>query len=52
LTEVLLDEDVAKRLSDTKASKEVKFLEKFQNLLLEDPDRAFYGRKQVSHHDS
>merc|ERR1711892_312689 len=47
LTEVLGTEEVARRLGDTKASKEVAALEKFQNLLLEDGDRAFYGRKQV-----
>ena len=47
LQEVLLKDEVAQRLSDTKAAKEVKSLERFQNLLMEDPDRAFYGRSQV-----
>ena len=48
LQEVLLKDEVAQRLSDTKAAKEVKSLERFQNLLMEDPDRAFYGRSQVT----
>lgn len=47
LQEVLLKDEVAQRLSDTKAAKEVKSLERFQNLLMDDPDRAFYGRSQV-----
>ena len=47
LMEVLADESVASRLLDTKAAKETNALEKFQELLMEDPDRAFYGRKQV-----
>ena len=42
-----MKDEVAQRLSDTKAAKEVKSLERFQNLLMEDPDRAFYGRSQV-----
>ena len=47
LIQVLLDEHVAARLSDTKAAKETKALERFQELLLEDGDRAYYGTKQV-----
>jgi len=47
LTEILTDEFVSSKLADTKAAKETKALERFQELLLEDGDRAFYGTKQV-----
>ncbi|XP_028931465.1 protein pelota homolog [Ornithorhynchus anatinus] len=47
LTEVLSDPDVASRLSDTKAAGEVKALDDFYKMLQHEPDRAFYGLKQV-----
>jgi len=46
LMEVLQDPNVARRLEDTKAAKETKAFETFQNTLMEDSDRAFYGTKQ------
>ena len=48
LQEVLADETVKSRLADTKAAKETKALDTFMGLLMEEPDRAFYGRKQVN----
>jgi len=47
LMEVLQDPNVARRLEDTKAAKETKAFDTFQNTLMEDSDRAFYGTKQV-----
>ena len=47
LMEVLQDPGVARRLEDTKAAKETKAFETFQQTLLDDGDRAFYGTKQV-----
>lgn len=47
LKEVLQDPTVAARLADTKALGEVKALDDFYNLLLNDQDRAVYGIKAV-----
>lgn len=43
LTEILQDPAVASKLSDTKASGEVKALDDFYQMLQNDPNRAFYG---------
>jgi len=47
LKEVLSDEAVLKRLSDTKATNEVRTLEEFYTMLGNDQDRAVYGPKHV-----
>ncbi|KAF0973166.1 hypothetical protein FDP41_008373 [Naegleria fowleri] len=47
LKEVLQDESVLKKLSDTKAVKEVKALEEFYNMLSVDQNRAVYGPNHV-----
>uniref|UniRef100_A0A9J8BW26 Protein pelota homolog n=1 Tax=Cyprinus carpio carpio TaxID=630221 RepID=A0A9J8BW26_CYPCA len=47
LKEVLCDPAVTARLSDTKASGEVKALEDFYKMLQQEPDRAFYGLAHV-----
>lgn len=47
LKEVLSDPAVGSRISDTKASGEVKALDNFYNVLQNDPDRAYYGVKHV-----
>ncbi|NP_001088486.1 protein pelota homolog [Xenopus laevis] len=47
LTEVLCDPAVTARLSDTKAACEIKALGDFYKMLQHEPDRAFYGIKQV-----
>lgn len=47
LKEALCDPAVASRLSDTKAAGEVKALDDFYKMLQHEPDRAFYGLKQV-----
>ncbi|KAL9646443.1 hypothetical protein ABK040_006440 [Willaertia magna] len=47
LKEVLADESVLKKLSDTKAANEVKTLEEFYDMLSNDPNRAVYGPKHV-----
>jgi len=47
LKEVLGDPAVQARLSDTKASEEVRSLESFYRMLKDDPARAFYGPKHV-----
>lgn len=47
LKEVLQDPSLAPKLSDTKASAEVKALDDFYQMLMNDPDRAFYGVKHV-----
>lgn len=48
LTEVLQEPAVQSRLADTKFSQEVKALDRFYNMLNNDPARAFYGFKHVS----
>ncbi|KFD52090.1 hypothetical protein M513_07072 [Trichuris suis] len=47
LKEVLADPQVSNRLMDTKATGEIKALETFFNLLVNEPQRAFYGIKHV-----
>lgn len=47
LKEVLQDPAVTARLADTKASLEIKALDDFYQMLQNDPNRAFYGVKQV-----
>ncbi|KAE8578567.1 hypothetical protein XENTR_v10023649 [Xenopus tropicalis] len=47
LTEVLCDPAVTARLADTKAASEIKALGDFYKMLQHEPDRAFYGIKQV-----
>ena len=47
LNEVLKDPAVMVRLSDTKASNEVKALDAFYSMMNEDPLRAYYGYKHV-----
>ncbi|XP_069507774.1 protein pelota homolog [Ambystoma mexicanum] len=47
LKEVLSNPAVTSRLADTKAAGEVKALEDFYKMLQHEPDRAFYGIKQV-----
>lgn len=47
LNEVLRDPSVQARLSDTKASEEVRALENFFKVLQHDSDRAFYGERHV-----
>ncbi|KZC13304.1 PREDICTED: protein pelota [Dufourea novaeangliae] len=48
LKEVLAEPAVVSRISDTKASGEVKVLETFYTILQTDPSRAFYGKKHVT----
>ncbi|XP_042901330.1 protein pelota [Parasteatoda tepidariorum] len=47
LKEVLADPAIANKLSDTKASSEVKSMEQFYSLLMTEPNKAFYGVKHV-----
>jgi len=47
LNEVLKDPTVSNRLSDTKATAEVKALEAFYAMMNDDPLRAYYGYKHV-----
>ncbi|KAJ8971951.1 hypothetical protein NQ317_018295 [Molorchus minor] len=47
LKEVLQDPAVMNKISDTKASAEVKLLETFYMMLQLEPARAFYGKKHV-----
>lgn len=47
LSEVLADPAVLARISETKATAEVKALETFYTILQTDPARAFYGKKHV-----
>ena len=47
LMEVLSDAEVMAMVSDTKASKEVAYLEKFHRMMAQDTGRAFYGPIQV-----
>lgn len=43
LTEVLQDPSLAPKLADTKALTEVKALDEFYQMLMNDADRASYG---------
>lgn len=47
LKEVLMDPSVTARLSDTKASAEIKALQDFYKMLQFEPDKAAYGLKAV-----
>ncbi|CAH1801584.1 unnamed protein product [Owenia fusiformis] len=47
LNEVLADPGITGKLADTKAAGEVKALESFYTMLQTEPDRAFYGVKDV-----
>ncbi|XP_012285061.1 protein pelota [Orussus abietinus] len=47
LKEVLADPAVVNRISDTKATGEVRALELFSTMLQTDPDKAFYGKNHV-----
>ncbi|XP_056002994.1 protein pelota-like isoform X2 [Ostrea edulis] len=47
LKEILQDPSVSSKLSDTKASGEVKALDDFYQMLQNDPNRAFYGVRHV-----
>lgn len=47
LKEILTDSAVTSKLADTKASGEVKALDTFYAMLSTEPDRAFYGLKQI-----
>eukprot|EP00112_Aurelia_sp_Birch-Aquarium-sp1_P023246 Seg685.2 transcript_id=Seg685.2/GoldUCD/mRNA.D3Y31 product="Protein pelota" protein_id=Seg685.2/GoldUCD/D3Y31 len=48
LKEVLADPAIASKLSDTKATGEVKSLDAFFKMLQDEPAKAFYGFNQVS----
>ncbi|KAF7726977.1 hypothetical protein EC973_008172 [Apophysomyces ossiformis] len=48
LNEVMQDPSIQNKLADTKAAREVQALEKFYEMLNNDPDRAFYGFNHVS----
>ena len=45
--EILAEPALTSRISDTKASGEVKALETFYTILQTDPSRAFYGKKHI-----
>lgn len=47
LTEVLTDPAIQNKLSDTKSLEEVRALDRFYNMMNNDPDRAFYGWDHV-----
>ncbi|XP_071495693.1 protein pelota homolog [Diadema setosum] len=47
LKEILSDPAISAKLADTKASGEVKALDQFYSMLQTEPDRAFYGLKQI-----
>ncbi|KAL0087246.1 eRF1 domain 1 [Phycomyces blakesleeanus] len=47
LNEVMQDPSIQARLADTKAAREVQALDKFYQMLNNDPDRAFYGFSHV-----
>jgi protein pelota len=47
LTEVMQDPSVQAKLADTKAAREVQALDKFYEMMNNDPDRAFYGYDHV-----
>lgn len=46
-SEVLASPEVVVKLADTKAAGEVQALEKFYTMLSTEPEKAFYGLKQV-----
>ncbi|KAI7881220.1 protein pelota [Mucor mucedo] len=48
LTEVMQDASVQAKLADTKAAREVQALDKFYEMMNNDPDRAFYGFEHVN----
>ncbi|KAJ3054927.1 hypothetical protein HK097_000343 [Rhizophlyctis rosea] len=48
LTEVLQQPEVANSLSDTKYAQEVKSLDRFYQMLANEPARAFYGERHVT----
>ncbi|KAI7906771.1 uncharacterized protein BX663DRAFT_466953 [Cokeromyces recurvatus] len=48
LTEVMQDPSVQVKLADTKAAREVQALDKFYEMMNNDPDRAFYGFEHVA----
>lgn len=48
LTEVMQDPSVQAKLADTKAAREVQALDKFYEMMNNDPDRAFYGFEHVN----
>ncbi|KAG0169452.1 hypothetical protein DFQ30_003637 [Apophysomyces sp. BC1015] len=47
LNEVMQDPSILTKLADTKAAREVQALDKFYEMLNNDPDRAFYGFNHV-----
>ncbi|CAG4911621.1 unnamed protein product [Colias eurytheme] len=47
LKEVLQEPSVVAKISDTKAASEVKLLESFYTMLQLEPNKAFYGKKDV-----
>ncbi|XP_039267567.1 protein pelota homolog [Styela clava] len=47
LKEVLSDPSVIARLADTKAAAEIRAMESFYKMLQQEPDRAYYGEKEV-----
>lgn len=47
VTEVLQEQAVMAKISDTKAASEVKLLESFYTMLQLEPAKAFYGKKHV-----
>ncbi|XP_013146335.1 PREDICTED: protein pelota [Papilio polytes] len=47
LKEVLQEQSVMSKISDTKAASEVKLLESFYTMLQLEPAKAFYGKKHV-----
>jgi protein pelota len=47
VVEVLSDPAVTAKLADTKAAGEVRALESFYTVLTNEPEKAFYGLKQV-----
>jgi len=51
LDEVLLDENITSRLTDTKVARDVMILNKFMRMLDTDPDRSFYGFQDVKQAD-
>lgn len=48
LQEVMNDQAIKTKLADTKAAQEVQALDQFYEMMNMDPDRAFYGFKDVS----
>ncbi|KFM65584.1 Protein pelota, partial [Stegodyphus mimosarum] len=47
LKEVLSDSSIANKLADTKAASEVKCLEQFYTMLMNESSKAFYGLKHI-----